>query len=265
MEQRTTRPQFVLFGSSMVQHSYYEGWGATLCHLYARKADIVLRGYSAWNSTRALQIVDKILPKNTISMQSQPTLVIVYFGGNDSTRLRQSGKGPHVPLEEYKENMRKIAIHIKSLSENIRILFLSTPPVNEEQIEHNSDEFGQPLRTNEACRIYSEACLEMCREENIKAIDMWSLIQTRDDWKDVCFIDGVHLSIEGSKMVSDEILKVLKEAEWQPSLYWRKMPVEFGEDSPYDPVLPDGVTTINVSNIPFPLHVEWDKADVSNE
>jgi hypothetical protein len=31
------RPQFVLFGSSIVQYSYYEGWGATLSHLYARK------------------------------------------------------------------------------------------------------------------------------------------------------------------------------------------------------------------------------------
>ena len=33
----TLRPQFVLFGSSIVQYSYYEGWGATLSHLYARK------------------------------------------------------------------------------------------------------------------------------------------------------------------------------------------------------------------------------------
>jgi len=38
--------------------------------------------------------------------------VIVYFGGNDSFRPHPSGLGPHVPLEEYIENMRKIAIHI---------------------------------------------------------------------------------------------------------------------------------------------------------
>ncbi|XP_004492445.1 GDSL esterase/lipase WDL1-like [Cicer arietinum] len=243
------RPQFVLFGSSIVQHSYYEGWGATISHLYARKVDVILRGYAAWNSRRALQIVDKIFPKNATE---QPALVIVYFGGNDSYRPYPSGVGPHVPLEEYIENMRKIAIHIKSLSETTRIIFLSPPPINEAQISNNINEFGQLIRTNEACRIYSEACLEMCREENIKAIDMWSLIQTRDDWRDVCFIDGVHLSIEGSKIVSDEILKVINEAEWKPSLYWHDMSVEFGEDSPYDPVLPDGVTTINVSNMPFP-------------
>lgn len=40
-------------------------------------------------------------------------MVIVYFGGNDSTLPNPNGLGPHVPVEEYKENMRKIAIHMK--------------------------------------------------------------------------------------------------------------------------------------------------------
>jgi len=41
-------------------------------------------------------------------------LVIVYFGGNDCIPPHPSGSGigSHVPLEEYIENMRKIAIHI---------------------------------------------------------------------------------------------------------------------------------------------------------
>jgi len=51
-----------------------------------------------------------------------------------------------------------------------------------------SDEFGQLTRTNQMSRIYSEACLDMCHEMKIKVIDMWSAIQKRDDWKDVCFM-----------------------------------------------------------------------------
>lgn len=43
----------------------------------------------------------------------QPSLVICYFGGNDSMGPHPSGLGPHVPLEEYVENMRKIAVHLK--------------------------------------------------------------------------------------------------------------------------------------------------------
>ncbi|PKI34514.1 hypothetical protein CRG98_045051 [Punica granatum] len=217
------RPQFVLFGSSIVQFSYSnEGWGAALADLYARKVDILLRGYSGWNSRRALEVLDKVFPKDAIA---QPSLVIVYFGGND-------GCGPHVPLPEYVDNMRKIALHLKGfLSNKTRIIFLSAPPINEEQI-HLS-------RTNEACRIYSEACLELCREMNVKAIDLWTTIQRRDNWHFVCFTDGIHLSAEGSKIVVEEILKVLREAEWEPSLHWEAMLIEFAEDSPYNPVVPN--------------------------
>ena len=47
---------------------------------------------------------------------------------------------------------------------------------------------GKPTKTNEACQIYSEACLDVCRKMNIKAIDLWSAIQKRDNWQDVCFM-----------------------------------------------------------------------------
>ena len=43
--------------------------------------------------------------------------------------------------------------------------------------------------------------------------------------------DGIHLSSEGSKIVAKEILKVLREAEWEPKLHWKSMPTEFEEDS----------------------------------
>lgn len=54
-----------------------------------------------------------------------------------------------------------------------------------------------------------------------------------------------------------EILKVLREAEWEPSLYWLSMRAEFSEDSPYYTVGPDGKTTINVSDTISQLKIEW--------
>ncbi|KAL3753651.1 hypothetical protein ACJRO7_000965 [Eucalyptus globulus] len=241
------RPQFVLFGSSIVQLSFGNGgWGASLSDLYARKADIILRGYSGWNSRLALEVLEKVFPKDAAT---QPSLVIVYFGGNDSMRPHPSGLGPHVPLPEYIENMRKIAKYLKSLSDCTRVIFLSAPPINEEKIRESlSDKFQDLGRTNDACRVYSEACLKLCREMNIKAVDLWTAIQKRDDWATACFTDGIHFSSEGSEIVVEEILRVLKEADWEPSLYWESMPAEFGEDSPYYPVGPDGKTTVNLSD-----------------
>lgn len=43
----------------------------------------------------------------------------------------------------------------------------------------------------------------------------------------VNFRDGVHLTAEGSEIVAEEILKVLEEADWEPSLHWKTLPIEF--------------------------------------
>jgi len=55
----------------------------------------------------------------------QPSLVIVYFGGNDSTHPHPSGHGPHVPLSEFIENMRKIGEHL--LVKFVTFFFLLLP------------------------------------------------------------------------------------------------------------------------------------------
>ncbi|EEF28734.1 GDSL esterase/lipase CPRD49 [Ricinus communis] len=252
-----TRPQFVLFGSSIVQLSFsHGGWGSHLSDIYARKADILLRGYYAWNSRRAVEVMDQIFPKDA---DIQPDLVIVYFGGNDSMGPHSSGLGPHVPLPEYIENMRKIAIHLKSLSEKTRIIFLSCPPVDEERVRSNtSGIFSELVRTNELCQKYSEACITLCDELDVKVIDLFHAFQKRSDWKTACFTDGIHLAAEGSKIVVEEILKVLKEAEWTPSLHWKSIPTEFPEDSSYYPVAVDGETTLNPSEWTFHREVHWE-------
>lgn len=70
--------------------------------------------------------------------------------------------------------------------------------------------------------------------------------------------DGIHFSAEGSKIVVEEILKVLKEAEWEPSLHWKSMPTEFSEDSPHYLVASDGTRTLNASDWTFHREIQWD-------
>ncbi|XP_057989723.1 GDSL esterase/lipase WDL1 isoform X3 [Hevea brasiliensis] len=197
--------------------------------------------------------------KSNLDAAVQPVLVIVYFGGNDSMGPHSSGLGPHVPLPEYIENMRKIAVHLKSLSDTIRIIFLSCPPVDEERVRSGtSGIFSELVRTNELCQKYSEACIELCQEMGVKVVDLFSALQKRSDWTTACFTDGIHLAAEGSKVVVEEILKVLKEAEWSPSLYWKSMHTEFPEDSTYYLVAADGKTTLNPSEWTFHREIQWD-------
>uniref|UniRef100_A0A175YKR3 SGNH hydrolase-type esterase domain-containing protein n=1 Tax=Daucus carota subsp. sativus TaxID=79200 RepID=A0A175YKR3_DAUCS len=220
------RPKFVVFGSSIVQYAFHNnGWVSILADLYSRKADIVLRGYAGWNSRRALEVLDQVFPKTA---DVQPDLVIVYFGGNDSTRPHPSGLGPHVPIPEYIENLKKIALHVKSLSQKTRVIFLSSPPMDEALFcKLLCVGLDKLPRTNELARVYAEACVEMCKE------------------------DGIHLSPEGSKIVANEILAVLEETDWEPNLHWKSLPSEFSEDSPYDILAFDGKTTVNLCDSDF--------------
>jgi len=74
----------------------------------------------------------------------------------------------------------------------------------------------------------------------------------------LCCRDGLHLSEEGSNIVVEEILKVLKEAEWEPCLYWKAMPTEFAEDSPFDLVSSSGDATVNPSEWTIHRKIPWD-------
>ncbi|CAG7880746.1 unnamed protein product [Brassica rapa] len=229
------RPQIVLFGSSIVQYSFINGgWGATLADVYSRTADIILRGYGGWNSRYALKVLNQVFPKDAVV---QPSLVIVYFGGNDSKAPHPSGHGPHVPLSEFVENMRKIGEHLLSLSDKTRVIFLSPPPINETQIQLV---FGNAIkgRSNEVCRPYAEALLNLCNEINVKCVDLWKAIQQQDDWLNTCFTDGIHFTAKASEVVVKEVLKVVKEADWKPSLHWKSLPIEF----PFDFGVPNSLS-----------------------
>ncbi|KAL7136246.1 hypothetical protein ABFS83_10G016900 [Erythranthe nasuta] len=258
------RPQFVLFGSSIVQQSFIDGgWGAILADLYDRKADIFLRGYSGWNSRRALQVLHQVFPRDA---DIQPSLVIVYFGGNDAMHPHPSGLGAHVPLREYIENMKKIYLHLKSLSEKTRIIFLTSPPLNVAMIrEHFGSAHDNQIRSNESCGMYADALVDFCQQSNIKVINLWKAIQQREDWATACLTDGIHFSREGSEIVVKEILKVIKEAGWEPSLYWTTMPNEFAEDSPYYMVRSDGKTTFNVSNGISRWKIKWTGNEIKSK
>ena len=58
---KSLRPQIVLFGDSITQRGFAAGgWGARLADHYVRKADIINRGFSGYNSTWAGHAMQKV-------------------------------------------------------------------------------------------------------------------------------------------------------------------------------------------------------------
>lgn len=56
---------------------------------------------------------------NMQDSRKPPAAATIFFGANDAALLGRTSERQHVPLEEYKENLRKIVLHLK-----VHVVFL---------------------------------------------------------------------------------------------------------------------------------------------
>lgn len=70
---RLVRPKIILFGDSITQQSFtVGGWGARLADHYARKADVINRGFSGYNTTWGLAALPKVRRSSHSAMLQVP-------------------------------------------------------------------------------------------------------------------------------------------------------------------------------------------------
>lgn len=74
------------------------------------QADIVVRGYSGYNTRWAVKVLDKVFPAMD---EAAPMAVTVFFGANDACLDDRYAAFQHVPLDEYKHNLRFIFSFLK--------------------------------------------------------------------------------------------------------------------------------------------------------
>lgn len=43
------------------------------------------------------------------------------------------------------------------------------------------------VRTNELCEKYSNACVDLCKEMDVKVVDLYNAIRRRKGWSNACF------------------------------------------------------------------------------
>lgn len=80
---------------------------------HVMKADVVLRGYSGYNTRWALKVINKVFPANDGG--GDPLAVTVFFGANDAALPDRYGAFQNVPLDEYKTNLHAIVAFFKVL------------------------------------------------------------------------------------------------------------------------------------------------------
>ncbi|KAH9312163.1 hypothetical protein KI387_027198, partial [Taxus chinensis] len=191
-------------------HSFgARGWGALLAHRYSRKADVVLRGYSGYNTRWALCLLPYVFPLHS---PKQPSVVTVFFGANDAALLGRSNERQHVPLTEYKANLHQIITHLKKCSYSMLIVLITPPPIDEKGRKiatYGENAVELPERTNEVAGTYAKSCLEVASESGVPVIDLWSRMQETPGWQQTYLSDGLHLTPDGDAVVFEEVLKIL--------------------------------------------------------
>jgi len=80
--------------------------------LFFFQVDVVLRGYSGYNTRWALKVAERIFPP-VESGGVPPLAVTVFFGANDACLPDRYSAFQNVPLHEYKQNLHSIISFFK--------------------------------------------------------------------------------------------------------------------------------------------------------
>jgi len=213
------RSQILLCGDSLTQLSF-EGWGARLANVYQRRADVINRGYSGYNTTFYLQLLEQddqyvVLPEPT--PHTKVSLAIVFFGANDAA-IKGIDDHHYVSLEQYGQNLKTIVekIDAKTQCGRQNIILIAPPPVHHQQrLDYQKRRYGDKAtgvleRTLENTGLYAQKCQQVAKELDVSCLDLYhDMLQCDTDWT-TFFHDGLHFAKPGHDFVAERLLALLE-------------------------------------------------------
>ena len=88
-EAQPSEARIVLFGDSITQQAFgSHGFGTSLAERYQRRADVLNRGYSGYNTSWALELLPRL--RDTPGVETR--LVTVFFGANDASLVEHNAR-----------------------------------------------------------------------------------------------------------------------------------------------------------------------------
>ncbi|KAI9824961.1 MAG: hypothetical protein M1826_007213 [Phylliscum demangeonii] len=225
--------QFIMFGDSITQGMYRPGGpavGALLQDTYARRLDLINRGFSGYNTAHAVKALSKFMPTP------------------DQAKIRFM----QVTVEDFHRNLVKILTHPTVVAHQPRLILFTPPPVCEHILEKSDREkgFTTASRSAENTKRYVDAARAVGKELDIVVVDLWTAFMKNAGWKEgetligsksrpashvfrELLFDGLHLTSRGQQVVYDELIKTIRlhypdqVAQALPTVLpgWRKAPV----------------------------------------
>ncbi|KAF1961869.1 SGNH hydrolase [Byssothecium circinans] len=177
--------QIFLFGDSITQQSYDQergfGFSAALQNAYIRKLDVVNRGFSGYTTRKALKVLPHIIPSPDVA---RIRLLVVFFGANDAS-LPEAENHQHVPLDEYKTNLKTIITDPLVQAHEPKVVLVAPPPINE-HLQWATDQtrsLKSVSRKAATTKKYAEAAVELGKELDIPVINLWQEFMAKAGWK----------------------------------------------------------------------------------
>jgi len=203
-------PSILLLGDSLTQLAF-EGWGAQLAHVYQRRADVVNRGCSGYNTEFYSRLPLPKLPN--------VCLVTIFFGANDASLLDENPHH-HVSVEDYQRNLSRLIERVRQqYGSTVRILLLTPPPLDHDQrLAYQIQRYGADRatgvleRTTENTRRYAQACQQVAAtHNNLPCCDLFHQMLAEPDYGPRFLSDGLHFSQGGHAFVGDAVLRAIRE------------------------------------------------------
>ncbi|TGZ73981.1 hypothetical protein CRM22_001202 [Opisthorchis felineus] len=200
-------PQMICFGDSLTQRgwSYDGGWLAILADNFVRRIDIIGRGYSGYNTRMCRQILPDLYPDRASVALCR--MFIIFLGANDASKAEQ-----HVPVDEYKENLKTMVSYLNGLGiPKDHIMLISLPPVDEARWGSRHIAEGTPLdRELKNCPVYAAACEEVAVNQGLPCVNLFKAMIAQNDWIQF-FNDGLHFSRRGSEFLAQILISILND------------------------------------------------------
>ncbi|KAG7377297.1 hypothetical protein PHYPSEUDO_011881 [Phytophthora pseudosyringae] len=206
------RPVVLLTGDSHTQkgtNPASSGWVTLLQNRFVMTTDIVTRGLSGYNTKWFYKYIAPTIEREIQKgVYTAPSLITVWFGSNDAALANGTSSTTHVPIEDYKENLKKIVRQFGTAAPAANVLLITPPHVNDTaRAELSAEQNGTIDRTNAMAKEYARACVEAAEAVGVPVLDLNTFFNAMPEAtrNSLLQADGLHLNAMGNILVDEEL------------------------------------------------------------
>ncbi|GMF19398.1 unnamed protein product [Phytophthora fragariaefolia] len=233
------RPVVLLTGDSLTEHGTdvsKNGWAALLQGEYSRTADVINRGLPGYNTKWFFKDIAPTIEREIKKgVYRTPSLITIWFGANDAALTTGYNSAQHVPIKDYKENLKKIVGAFWSAAPTAAILLITPPHVNDAaRAKLATAENASIDRTNAMAKTYAQACVETGASIGVPVLDLNTYFNAMNETErdELLISDGLHFNSSGNELVYEQLTE--KIADVFPSLDMKLKAWQFPGYSKYE-------------------------------